>query len=76
MEDLLALVELFDLQVVSGTDNLNDFGGLPYINVIGSTGEPVTIRKNAKGKIHATGMIDGVPMRYFGNGSYLYSIDL
>ena len=74
MEDLLALVDLFGLKVIGGTDVLSDFRGIPNITVEGSR-YPVSIRC-LRGRFYATDKIPDVPMRYVGNGSWQYRIEI
>ena len=78
MKDLLALVELFNLKVVGeNVDAAANFCGIPTILIdVGNNREPVIICKTARGYFSATDKIDGVPMHYFGNGSWRYIIEI
>ena len=71
MKDLLALAEIFGLKVVRKRP-----GTLPSITIEKDDGEIVILQRRANGTIYATDKIPNVPMRYAGEGSWQFAVDL
>ena len=74
VERLEAIVQEFNLNVI---DKHFD-QPIPKIIVDSGdgSGERVIVGASLRGRIAATGKIKGVPMKFYGNGQWIYSIDV
>ena len=75
--DLEELVSLFNLKVV-GEDShlLSNKGGIPTIEVQSGDGDETVLIKLLRQRFYTTDKVDGVPMRFAGEGIWRYCIDI
>lgn len=71
MKDLVALAEIFGLKIIKRYR-----GAFPSVAIEIDDGEIVMLHKSPNGGIWATARIPNVPMKYIGNGGWLFAVDL